>query len=181
VTEQRQASLHLPWQVVSQQVAKLKVRFYATAAGNKVFAEDLDGLGADARAEVVRAIGRRSRGEQLPREDELVAGRIRAIRTTFDGCEYRTLYGRVGPHDEVLLCLYVLNKKSRKIPSSAVKLASRRLADWEAQGRALRARSGATLAVSAKTDTVGREESHGKEGQPQKRGARDRRRRRSGR
>jgi len=134
----------VPWQPVEQhsRQPKLTVRFYTTAAGNRTVANELDGFGTDARAEVVSAIHRRSKGTQFPREDEHVKGRIRAIRTTFEGCEYRTLYALVGVHDEVLLCVHALNKKETKLPQSVIKLAERRLADWEARGDARRTSRG---------------------------------------
>lgn len=119
----------------------LVVRFYSTAAGNRTVAKELDGFGTDARAEVISAIKRRSKGTQFPREDEHVKGRIRAIRTTFEGCEYRALYALTGAHDEVLLCVHALNKKRAKLPRSVIKLAEQRLADWEARGGARRERT----------------------------------------
>jgi phage-related protein len=122
--------------VEHQHSQRLKVRFYSTATGNRTVVNELDGLGTAARAEMISAIRRRSAGTQFLREDEHVKGRIRAIRTTCEGCEYRALYALLGAHDEVLLCVHVLNKKWRKLPRSVIKLAEKRLTDWETRGRA---------------------------------------------
>lgn len=111
-----------------------KVRFYRTAGGARLVEDELNALSAAARAEVMSAIGRRKRGEQFPREDEQVEGRLRAIRSTFDGCEYRLLYAFVGTHDEVLLGLELVNKKTRKLSRATIRLARSRLGDWESRG-----------------------------------------------
>lgn len=115
-----------------------KVRFYKTATGAELFRSELDKLGFEAKAELVAAIRRRSRGQHLPREDEQVRGRIRSIRATYDGCEYRALYAFVGAHDEVLLALHAINKKFQRLPKAVIDRAASRLADWERHGAQLR-------------------------------------------
>jgi phage-related protein len=127
---------------VPVQRPRLTVRLYHTATGRQVFKEDLDSLGAGPRAEILQAMARRRLGQQFHREDELVRDRIRAVRATYEGSEYRALYALVGRHDEVFLALHLINKKSRKLPARAIKLAENRLADWEARGQT-RKRAGA--------------------------------------
>ena len=113
---------------------KLRVRFYRTATGKQIVKEELLALGVAPRAAVLAAISRRSHLSHFSREDELVKGPIRSIRTTLDGNEYRVLYALVGKHDHVILGLHALNKKSKKLPPQALKTAETRLKDWEARG-----------------------------------------------
>jgi len=103
---------------------------------------ELKDLPTDARAAVTVAMGRLRHGTSFPRELEHVRGNIWAIRVSFDGCEYRLLYARLGNNSEVLLGLIVLNKKSKKLPRQTIKVAERRLGNWEGRGLARRRRLG---------------------------------------
>lgn len=109
-------------------------RHYTTADGNQVVRAELDALHVTVRAAVVEAMKRRQRGEQFPHEEERVGGRLHAVRVTVEGNEYRVLYASVGAHDQVLLGLHVLAKKSQKLPRQAREKAERRLRDWEQRG-----------------------------------------------
>ncbi len=91
--------------------------------------------------------------EQFHHEDEHVRGRLWAMRTTYDGSEYRALYALVGTRHKVLLALHAINKKTKKLPKQIIDRADNRLADWERRGRALNP-PGAAKALSAKTDIV---------------------------
>ena len=110
-------------------------RFYESSSGAPVFAEELRALGPDAAAAVTDTMKAVARGQALAREDEKVDDELRATRTTYDGCEYRVLYGVVGATGRILLGVYVLNKKTRRLPASALKTARTRLRDWEARGK----------------------------------------------
>ena len=138
---------------LQQPTTRLHVRFYVSEGGAELFRDELNDLGLEARAAIVAAIKRRSRFEHFAREDEHVRGRVRAIRTTYDGAEYRALYALVGTHDEVLLGLHAVNKKSQKLPKRAIGRAEQRLADWQRRGEELRS-AGAPKALSAKTDIL---------------------------
>lgn len=114
---------------------KPRWRLYATASGNQVVKKELEGLGTDAKAAVLGATRRVAKGQHLPYEDERVDADLRAVRVFLDGQTYRVLYGRVGPHAEILLAVHVFEKKSSKLPTSAKKLALKRLADWKSRGQ----------------------------------------------
>lgn len=109
------------------------VRLYSTSTGNQIVKDEIKALGPGG-VELISAAKRRSRGEQFSREDEQVRGRIRAIRSTYDGDEYRLLYALVGKHDQVILGLHACGKKSKKLPQKTIKLAEKRLKDWEGNG-----------------------------------------------
>jgi phage-related protein len=113
----------------------MRWRFYVTDAGGDVVKKELAALGTTARAAVVEAMNRRRRGEQFPYEDEAIDKDLRSVRVFFDSCTYRLLYSTVGAHDQVLLALHVINKKDRKLPRQAQRLAAKRLSDWKRRGR----------------------------------------------
>ncbi|BCL20525.1 type II toxin-antitoxin system RelE/ParE family toxin [Streptomyces tuirus] len=90
-------------------------------------------LGVNAKAAVTDAMKRLTKQEHMPYEQEHIEGRLQAVRVFYDGCTYRALYASVGNHDEVLLALHVVNKKSRKLPLAAKRKALKRLKDWESR------------------------------------------------
>jgi phage-related protein len=109
------------------------IRFYKTSSGRQVVRDELDALDEDARAGIMVAFRARSRGEQFRRQDEQVKGRIRAIRSTVGGREYRLLYATVGAHDHVFLGLFCVEKKAKKLLKRAIRKAEDRLRDWESR------------------------------------------------
>lgn len=113
-------------------VPRRQVVLYKTPRQETV-RKELDKLGRDGKAAVLAAVRGVAEQRHLPREDERVDGRIRAVRTSFGGTEYRCLYALVGDRKELLLLLCVLNKKTRKLPPAKITLAKDRLAAWEAQ------------------------------------------------
>ena len=115
-------------------MSKIRWRFYRTANGRDVVGEELQALGVDARATVAEAMKRVARNEHFPYEQEHIAGELCAVRVFLAGCTYRVLYARVGAHDHILLGLHAFQKKDRKLPISARRLAERRLRDWLARG-----------------------------------------------
>lgn len=106
-------------------------RLYRVAStGGEVVKKELQALEPNARAAVLQTMQMAQEGRLLPRQDETVKGsRLRALRVTHDGSEYRVLYARLKRHD-VLLALLVLNKKSSKLPTKAIRKAEGRLKDW---------------------------------------------------
>lgn len=110
-------------------------RYYQTADGGDVITKELASLGTAASAAVRETMSRARRDELLPREDKIVRGKIRELRISLDGCEYRVLYAREGKSGQVLLAVHVLHKKSRKLPPKAIRVAERRLADWRSRAR----------------------------------------------
>jgi phage-related protein len=110
-------------------------RFYRSAAGSELARDELRELPTIAQANLTEAMKRKARGQELAREDEIIRGRLRAVRTTADGREYRALYARLGRGGEILLAVRVTEKKSKKLPKQDIDLALNRLADWEARGQ----------------------------------------------
>jgi phage-related protein len=96
--------------------------------------EELLALGVAARAAVAEAMKRVARNEHFAYEQEHIGGDLLAVRVFLDGCTYRVLYAREGAHDQVLLGLHAFQKKDRKLPTAARKLAERRLRDWRSRG-----------------------------------------------
>jgi len=57
-------------------------------------------------------------------------GDIYEVRARASGRQFRILYAHEGRSDQVLLALFGLVKKSRKVPGREILLAERRLTDW---------------------------------------------------
>jgi phage-related protein len=115
-------------------VSAIRWRFYRTAHGRDVVRDELLALGVDARAAVAEAMKRVARNEHFPYEQEHIGGDLCAIRVFLEGCTYRVLYAREGAHDHILLALHAFQKKDRKLPMTARRLAERRLRDWRSRG-----------------------------------------------
>jgi phage-related protein len=101
--------------------------------GRDVVREELLDLGVHARAAVAETMKRIARNEHFPYEQEHIAGDLHAVRVFLGGRTYRMLYAREGAHDHILLALHVFQKKDRKLPVSARRLAERRLRDWRSR------------------------------------------------
>jgi phage-related protein len=108
-------------------------RYYRTPLGREVVKEELKDLNRGARAAVVEAMKRHQASELKPYEEEHIGGDLHAIRVFLDGSTYRLLYAYEGRHDQVLLALHCLQKRDRKLPKQARKLAERRLSDWRSR------------------------------------------------
>ncbi|WP_020578958.1 type II toxin-antitoxin system RelE/ParE family toxin [Actinopolymorpha alba] len=111
-------------------MSAVRWRFYRTTNGRDVVREELESLGVQARAAVAEAMKRVARREHFPYEQEHLDGDLLAVRVFLDGCTYRMLYAREGARDHILLGLHVFQKKDRKLPPPARRLAERRLRDW---------------------------------------------------
>lgn len=105
-------------------------RWYRTRRGGEVVRRELADLPFDAMASVAEALRRKRDDRQFPYEDEQIDADIRAIRVFHNGSTYRVLYAPVAQHDQVLLALHVITKRSRKLPVAARRLARKRLNDW---------------------------------------------------
>ena len=109
-------------------------RFYRMPNGRNIVREELLELGVEARAAVAEAMERVARNEHFPYEQEHIDGDLCAVRVFLVGCTYRVLYAREGNHDHIFLGLHALQKKDRKLPVAARRLAERRLQDWRSRG-----------------------------------------------
>ena len=108
-------------------------RDYRTAAGRRPIKEFIDGLSDQDAAAVVAAM-----------KDVLEAGLAAArhlrgdiyeVRADGDRQTYRILFAPEGRRSQVLLALEGFSKKTQKTPPEKIRLAERRLADWQRRGR----------------------------------------------
>ncbi len=108
-------------------------RDYQTAAGRRPIKEFLDGLTDEDLASVVAAMKEvRRRGLQAARHLE---GEIYEVRADGKGVIYRVLFAPQGKHKQVFLSLEALKKKTQKTPVPSIRLAKRRLLDWQRRGK----------------------------------------------
>lgn len=115
-------------------MSAVRWRFYRTAGGRDVVRGELQALGVEARAAVAEAMKRVARSEHFSYEQEHIDGDLCAVRVFMGGCTYRVLYAREGVHDHILLAVHAFQKKDRKLPLPARRVAERRLRDWRARG-----------------------------------------------
>ena len=107
-------------------------RDYATASGRRPIKEFLSGLSDEDLASVVGAMNDvRRQGLRAARHLE---GEIYEVRADGRGVIYRVLFAPQGKHKQVFLTLEAFKKKTQKTPAEAIRLAQRRLQDWERRG-----------------------------------------------
>jgi len=56
------------------------------------------------------------------------------VRADGKGVIYRVLFAPQGKHKQVFLSLEALKKKTQKMPPQTIRLAKRRLLDWQRRG-----------------------------------------------
>jgi phage-related protein len=113
----------------------MRWRYYRTEAGRDIVGEELQALGSAAEGAVLDAMKRARARALLPYEQETIDGELRALRVFLDGQTYRVLYAHEGKRDQVLLALHAMQKKDRKLPLKAKRLAEKRLRDWRQRGQ----------------------------------------------
>jgi phage-related protein len=107
-------------------------RDYKTASGRRPVKEFLDRLNDEDLASVVAAMREvRQQGLQAARHLE---GEIYEVRADGKGVIYRVLFAPQGRRKQVFLSLEAFKKKTQKTPPEAIRLAKRRLLDWERRG-----------------------------------------------
>ena len=74
----------------------------------------------------------RQQGMQAARHLE---GDIYEVRADGKGVIYRVLFAPQGKHKQVFLSLEALKKKTQKTPVQSLRLAKRRLLDWQRRGK----------------------------------------------
>lgn len=107
-------------------------RDYRTASGRRPVKELLDRLGDEDLASVIAAMKEvRQQGLQAARhlDDE-----IYEVRADGKGVIYRVLFAPQGKRKQVFLSLEALKKKTQKTSPEAIRLAKRRLRDWQQRG-----------------------------------------------
>lgn len=118
---------------------KRRWRDYTTESGRRPVKEFLDELDdADVASIVAAMVAVRQDGLRAARHLENDIYEVRA-----DGKEaiYRILFAPQGRSKQVLLSLEGFKKKTQKTPVTTIRLAKRRLRDWEDRGRKARSDS----------------------------------------
>lgn len=113
-------------------VVRRRWRDYATESGRRPVKEFLDGLDDVDLASVVAAmVDVRRNGLRAARH---LDGDIYEVRADGRGVIYRVLFAPQGKNKQVLPSLEGFRKKTQKTPAATVRLAKRRLKDWERRG-----------------------------------------------
>lgn len=119
-------------------MARLFWRFYKTPAGKSPVEDFMDTLADDDAVRVLTAMSVVQR-DGLRRAVRLT-DRVWEVKAAGDKQTFRVLFGRQGRWGQVLLAVEAFSKKTQKAPPRLIRLAEKRLADWETRGRRLRAR-----------------------------------------
>jgi phage-related protein len=107
-------------------------RDYRTASGRRPIKDFLDRLDDEDLASVIAAMKVvRDQGLQAARH---LDGDIYEVRADGKGVIYRILFAPQGKHKQVFLSLEAFKKKTQKAPAGAIRLAKRRLRDWQQRG-----------------------------------------------
>ena len=109
--------------------------FYRTASGNAVVSQEVKNiLAAPGRAALGALLDRIQSGETLPSDVGRLDAELLEARLTWDGQEFRVHFARTRSAGEpVLLAVRAVNKKTRKVKQSDLKLSKTRLRDWQAR------------------------------------------------
>jgi len=111
-------------------------RDYATASGRRPVKEFLEALGPEDAAAVAVALKEvQEQGLSVTRH---LRGSIFEVRANGNRVIYRILLAPQGKRGQVLLALTAFKKKTQKTPLPLIRLAERRLRDWEERGLRLR-------------------------------------------
>jgi phage-related protein len=107
-------------------------RDYRTASGRRPVKEFLDRMEDEDLASVIAAM-------KEVRQQSLQAARhldneIYEVRADGKGVIYRVLFAPQGKRKQVFLSLEALKKKTQKTSPGAIRLAKRRLRDWQQRG-----------------------------------------------
>jgi phage-related protein len=107
-------------------------RDYRTASGRRPIKQFLDRLDDEDLASVIAAMKAvRRQGLKAARH---LDGEIYEVRADGKGVIYRILFAPQGKRKQVFLSLEALKKKRQKTPPEAIRLAKRRLRDWQQRG-----------------------------------------------
>jgi phage-related protein len=107
-------------------------RDYRTASGRRPVKEALDNLSDTDLASVAAAM--REVREQGLRAARHLEGDIYEVRADGVGVIYRVLFAPQGADKQILLSLEAFKKKTQRTPKEKIRLARRRLNDWERRG-----------------------------------------------
>jgi phage-related protein len=117
----------------TQRAVKRRWRDYQTASGRRPIKDFLDGLDDEDLASVIAAMKEvRQQGLQAARH---LGGEIHEVRADGKGVIYRVLFAAEGKHEQVFLSLEAIKKKTQRTPPQTIRLAKRRLLDWQRRGK----------------------------------------------
>jgi phage-related protein len=115
------------------QSVRRRWRDYTTESGRRPVKEFLDALDdADLASVVAAMVEVRQDGLRAARHLE---GDIYEVRADGKGVVYRVLFAPLGRRKQILLSLDGFKKKTQKTPPATIRLAKRRLRDWQRRGR----------------------------------------------
>jgi phage-related protein len=113
-------------------MAARRWRDYATDGGRRPVKEFVEALDDDDVAAVAVALAEvELEGLRAARH---LRGRVYEVRANGNRAIYRILFAPQGRWGQVLLALAVFKKKTQKTPPQVIRLAERRLQDWERRG-----------------------------------------------
>jgi len=113
-------------------MGKRRWRHYETSAGRRPVKEFLETLSEkDAAAVAVAMEGIQEEGLKVARH---LRGKIYEVRTDGTRVIYRILFAPQGRRSQILLTLASFEKKTQKTPPQMIRLAQRRLRNWEQMG-----------------------------------------------
>lgn len=116
----------------SRPAVKHRWRDYRTASGRRPVKDFLDRVGDEDLASVIAAMKEvREQGLQAARH---LDGDIYEVRADGRCVIYRILFAPQGKRKQVFLSLEAFKKKTQKTPPEAIRLAKRRLRDWQQRG-----------------------------------------------
>lgn len=116
----------------TQRTVSHRWRDYRTVSGRRPIKQFLDRLDDEDLASVIAAMREvRRLGLKAARH---LDGEIYEVRADGKGVIYRILFAPQGKRKQVFLSLEALKKKRQKTPPEAIRLAKRRLRDWQQRG-----------------------------------------------
>lgn len=113
-------------------MARRRWRDYTTASGHRPVKDFVAGLRDKDAADI--AVALKEVEEQGLRTARHLRGSIYEVRAHGSGVIYRILFAPQGRRGQVLLALTAFQKKTQKTPPQVIRLAERRLRDWELRG-----------------------------------------------
>lgn len=120
-------------------MAERRWRDYRTRSGGRPVKDFIDSLSDEDAAAVVAAMKEvKVKGLAAARH---LDGEIYEVRADGHRVIYRVLFASQGKRSQILLSLEAIKKKTQKTPIQSIRVAKRRLRDWEKQGEERRGRT----------------------------------------
>jgi phage-related protein len=113
-----------------------EVVFYTTTTGGSPPQRDFEKFPIHVQADLLAQLQRVADHDFSVVRLDHVARDVFECKKQYARVQYRVLYTREGPHDDVVVILCAFKKKTRAITEGEKALAASRLADWRQQRRA---------------------------------------------